>query len=91
MDMPVNSIFGWVALGLIVGGCVWLINPDRGAIGWFSSLFAGVVGSVIGGCVAYALRIGADPYSPAGWMLAAIGAVMASAIFHSTAGIRRSA
>jgi uncharacterized membrane protein YeaQ/YmgE (transglycosylase-associated protein family) len=91
MDMTVNSVIGWTALGLIVGGCVWLMNPDRAAIGWFSSMFVATLGSVIGGVMAYALRIGADPYSPAGSMLSTIGAVMASAAFHSTDRIRRSA
>jgi uncharacterized membrane protein YeaQ/YmgE (transglycosylase-associated protein family) len=87
MDFMVNSVLGWVILGLIVGACAWLLVPDPS--GWVGSLVVAVIGSVVGGLIAYALRVGADPYSPAGWIMSVMGAALALATYHSTAGIRR--
>jgi len=71
------SILGWILFGLIAGAIARLLIPGRDPMGWIATILLGIVGSVVGGLIAYALKLGTDPYQPAGWILSIIGAVIA--------------
>ena len=40
------------------------------------SQLLGILGSMLGGGIAYALRLGTSPYAPGGWILATVGAIL---------------
>ena len=83
------SIIGWILFGLVVGLLARLLVPGRDPMGWLATLLLGVVGSVVGGLIAYALRLGTEPYAPAGWLLSIIGAVVALLGYYALTGTRR--
>jgi uncharacterized membrane protein YeaQ/YmgE (transglycosylase-associated protein family) len=41
-----------------------------------STIILGILGSLLGGGIAYLLKLGTSPYEPGGWLLATIGAVI---------------
>jgi uncharacterized membrane protein YeaQ/YmgE (transglycosylase-associated protein family) len=75
IDM-IGAVIGWAILGLIAGGLARLLHPGRDAMGIFATICLGVLGSILGGALAYVLRLGTTPYEPGGWILATIGAIV---------------
>jgi uncharacterized membrane protein YeaQ/YmgE (transglycosylase-associated protein family) len=71
------TIVGWIIFGLIVGLIARLLVTGRDPTGWIATMLLGIVGSVVGGLIAYALRLGSEPYAPADWLLSIVGAVLA--------------
>jgi uncharacterized membrane protein YeaQ/YmgE (transglycosylase-associated protein family) len=51
-------------------------------MGWVGTILLGVVGSLIGGGIAYMLRLGTSPYEPGGWIMSIIGAIVLLAVGH---------
>jgi len=45
-------------------------------MGIVPTVILGVLGSLVGGGIAYLLNLGASPYGPGGWILATLGAVV---------------
>jgi uncharacterized membrane protein YeaQ/YmgE (transglycosylase-associated protein family) len=45
-------------------------------MGLASTIVLGVLGSLVGGGIAYMLKLGISPYEPGGWILATIGAIV---------------
>ncbi|HEY1375248.1 MAG TPA: GlsB/YeaQ/YmgE family stress response membrane protein [Gemmataceae bacterium] len=88
MELSFAAVLGWVALGLVVGVLARLVLPGADPMGWFATVFLGVVGAFVGGLLAYSLRLGADPHSPAGWILSVIGAVVALGVYQSAVARR---
>jgi uncharacterized membrane protein YeaQ/YmgE (transglycosylase-associated protein family) len=76
------SILGWIVFGLIAGAIARLLVPGRDPMGWIATILLGIVGSVVGGMIAYLLRLGTDPYEPAGWIFSIIGAIVTLLIYH---------
>ncbi len=72
----IGSLIGWVVLGLIAGFLARLIHPGSDAMGWVATIVLGVLGSLVGGGIAYVLKLGTSPYEPGGWILATLGAVI---------------
>jgi uncharacterized membrane protein YeaQ/YmgE (transglycosylase-associated protein family) len=72
----ISSIIGWVIFGLIAGAIARLIHPGRDSMGWLGTMMLGIVGSLLGGGLAYVLKLGTGPYEPAGWILSIIGAII---------------
>lgn len=70
------SILGWILFGLIVGAIARLLLPGRQPMGIVMTMFLGVVGSLAGGLIAWAFRLGTGPYEPSGWIMSIIGAVI---------------
>jgi uncharacterized membrane protein YeaQ/YmgE (transglycosylase-associated protein family) len=83
-------ILGYVIFGLIVGAIARLLIPGRDPMGWIATILLGIVGSLVGGVLAYMLRLGMTPYAPAGWIFSIIGAVVARLLYYRFAGVRRS-
>jgi uncharacterized membrane protein YeaQ/YmgE (transglycosylase-associated protein family) len=84
------AIIGWIVFGLIAGAIARLLMPGRDPMGWLATIALGIVGSVVGGLIAYALKFGTDPYSPAGWIFSIIGAMLALAAYYRFSGSRAS-
>ena len=72
----IGSLIGWVILGLVAGFLARMLHPGRDTMGVGSTIVLGILGSLLGGGVAYFLRLGTSPYEPAGWILATVGALV---------------
>jgi uncharacterized membrane protein YeaQ/YmgE (transglycosylase-associated protein family) len=70
-----TNVVGWVLFGLIVGAVARMLYPGREGLGWLGTMALGIAGSLVGGGVAYALRLGQYPYTGAGWILSIVGAL----------------
>jgi uncharacterized membrane protein YeaQ/YmgE (transglycosylase-associated protein family) len=88
-DLTLSAILAWVIFGLVVGLLARVLVPGSDLMGWLGSLFLGVVGSFAGGLIAYALKLGTEPYAPAGWMLSILGAVVALVLYSQLVAARR--
>lgn len=88
--MHIGSLIGWIIFGLIVGAIARLLVPGRDPMGWIATILLGIVGSVVGGLIAYALRLGTAPYEPAGWIFSIIGGIVALLGYYWLTGTRRS-
>lgn len=75
MDM-IGSLVGWIVLGLVAGFLGRMLHPGRDSMGIAPTIILGVLGSLLGGGLAYALKLGTSPYQPGGWILATIGAIV---------------
>ena len=71
------SFIWWLIIGLIAGALARLIMPGKDAMGIIATILLGIVGSIVGGLVSWAIW-GADEqgFRPAGFILSFIGAVV---------------
>ena len=74
------SFIWWLIIGLIAGALARLIMPGRDAMSWIATILLGIVGSIIGGLISWAIW-GADTangrgFQPAGLILSVIGAIV---------------
>jgi len=76
----ITSVIGWIIFGLIAGAVARLLHPGTDAMGWMGTMLLGIVGSLVGGSIAWALHLGVDPYQPAGWILSILGAIILLAL-----------
>ena len=73
------SFIWWLIIGLIAGALARLIMPGRDAMSWLSTMLLGIVGSIIGGLISWAIWGAETPNSgfrPAGLLLSIIGAIV---------------
>jgi uncharacterized membrane protein YeaQ/YmgE (transglycosylase-associated protein family) len=76
----IGALIGWMFLGLVAGGLARLLHPGRDSMGLGATMILGVLGSLLGGGLAYLLKLGTTPYEPGGWILATIGAIVLLAL-----------
>lgn len=73
------SFIWWLIIGLIAGALARLIMPGRDAMGIVATILLGILGSVLGGLVSWAIW-GADDtgtgFRPAGLLFSIIGAIV---------------
>ena len=71
------SFIWWLIIGLIAGALARLIMPGRDAMGIIATMLLGIVGSVVGGLVSWAIW-GAETegFRPAGLLLSILGAIL---------------
>ena len=72
------SFIWFLIVGLIAGALARLIMPGRDAMSWLMTMLLGVVGSVIGGLVSWAIwgpETANSGFRPAGLLLSIIGAI----------------
>jgi uncharacterized membrane protein YeaQ/YmgE (transglycosylase-associated protein family) len=71
------SFIWWLIIGLIAGALARLIMPGRDAMGIIATIVLGIVGSILGGLVSWAIW-GADErgFQPAGLLLSILGAIL---------------
>ena len=72
----ITSIIGWIIFGLIAGFIGRAIHPGQDSLGIGSTIMLGVIGSLVGGGIAYALKLGTTPYQPGGWIMSILGAII---------------
>ena len=67
----------WLIVGLVAGALARLIMPGRDPMGIIATILLGIVGSIIGGLVSWAIW-GADErgFQPAGILLSILGAII---------------
>lgn len=70
------SIIGWILFGMIAGAIARLLHPGKDSMGWLATILLGVTGSLVGGGLAWVLRLGISPYQPAGWIFSIVGAIL---------------
>ncbi len=73
------SFIWWLVIGLVAGALARLIMPGRDAMGLIATMLLGIVGSILGGLVSWAIW-GVDEagrgFRPAGLLLSIIGAIV---------------
>lgn len=82
-------IIGWAIFGLVAGAIARLLHPGPDPMGWGGTMILGILGSLLGGGAAYLLRLGTTPYSPGGWIMSIIGAIVLLALGMFAARSRR--
>lgn len=73
------SFIWWLIIGLIAGALARLIMPGRDAMGWLATILLGIVGSIVGGLVSWAIwgpETANNGFRPAGLLLSIIGAIV---------------
>lgn len=75
MDL-ILTLIGWALFGLIIGAIARLLVPGRQPIGLLATMALGVVGSFVGGFLAY-LVLGGSPVQASNWVGSIIGGVVA--------------
>jgi len=84
------SIISWLVFGLIVGAIARLLLPGKQAMGWMMTAVMGIIGSVVGGAISWALFGTPDGnINPAGWLMSIVGAVVVVAVYGRLATARR--
>jgi uncharacterized membrane protein YeaQ/YmgE (transglycosylase-associated protein family) len=75
----------WLIVGLIAGALARLIMPGRDPMGIIATILLGIVGSILGGLVSWAIW-GSDTrgFQPAGILLSIIGAIIVLGIWRMT-------
>ncbi len=71
------SFIWWLIIGLIAGALARLIMPGKDAMGIIATILLGIVGSIVGGLISWAIW-GADTtgFRPAGLLLSILGAIV---------------
>ena len=73
------SFIWWLIIGLIAGALARLIMPGRDPMGIIMTIILGIVGSILGGLVSWAIW-GAETegggFRPAGLLLSILGAII---------------
>jgi uncharacterized membrane protein YeaQ/YmgE (transglycosylase-associated protein family) len=73
------SFIWWLIIGLIAGALARLIMPGRDPMGIVMTIILGIVGSILGGLVSWAIWGTDTPdsgFRPAGLLLSIIGAII---------------
>jgi len=67
----------WLIIGLVAGALARLIMPGRDAMSVVATIILGIVGSLVGGLVSWAIW-GADEtgFRPAGLLFSILGAIL---------------
>ena len=75
----------WLIVGLIAGALARLIMPGRDPMGIIATILLGIVGSIVGGLVSWAIW-GSDArgLQPAGLLLSILGAILVLWIWRMT-------
>lgn len=87
--MGIGTVISWIVFGLIVGAIGRLLVPGRDPMGWIATILLGIAGSVVGGLIAYALRLGTGEFSAGGFIMSVIGAIIALLLYYQIRGRRR--
>jgi uncharacterized membrane protein YeaQ/YmgE (transglycosylase-associated protein family) len=87
--MELGHILAWIVFGFIVGVIGRLLMPGRDPMGWVATTFLGIIGSIVGGLIAYSLQIGTTVYAPGSWLMSILGAIIALAIYRQSQTRRR--
>lgn len=71
------SLIWWLIIGLIAGALARLIMPGKDPMGIFMTMILGIVGSILGGLVSWAIwGTETGGFRPAGLFFSILGAVV---------------
>ena len=85
-------MLGFIVAGLIIGALARLIKPGKQNLGIIATLLLGLVGSIIGGTIAWLLGTGSIwELNVLGFILAVIASVVLIGSAEAIAGSRRKA
>jgi len=70
------SLIGWICFGLVAGAIARFLHPGFDRMGMGGTIMLGILGSLLGGGIAYMLRLGISPYQPGGWIMSILGAIV---------------
>lgn len=73
------EILAWIVFGLVVGLIARLLYPGRQAMGMLTTMALGIVGSLLGGFIAWALGyapIDEGAFRGSGWIMSILGALI---------------
>ena len=73
------SFIWWLIIGLIAGAIARLIMPGRDAMSWLATMLLGIVGSIVGGLISWAIwpaEHAAGGIPRAGLILSILGAIV---------------
>jgi len=75
----IGSIISWAVFGLVVGAIARLLYPGRQPMGILMTMVLGIIGSLLGGFVAWMIGFGDPndgPLQGSGWIMSIIGALI---------------
>jgi uncharacterized membrane protein YeaQ/YmgE (transglycosylase-associated protein family) len=72
----VMEVIGWILFGLVAGAIARFLHPGYDRMGMAGTIVLGILGSLLGGGIAYMLRLGTSPYQPGGWIMSVLGAII---------------
>lgn len=70
------SVVGWVLFGLVAGAVARAIHPGFDPMGYVGTILLGIMGSLLGGGVAYLMGYATSPTQGSGWIASIVGAVV---------------
>ncbi|MGY1737262.1 GlsB/YeaQ/YmgE family stress response membrane protein [Geodermatophilus sp. SYSU D00684] len=83
-------MIGFLVAGLVIGALARLIKPGKQNLSILATLLLGLVGSLIGGTIAWALGTGSIwELNVLGFVLAVIAALLLIGAAESVVGLRR--
>lgn len=74
------ALIVWAVFGLVCGAVARLLVPGRQAMSWGMTMVLGIIGSYVGGFLAYLIG-GGEPLQASGWIFSILGAVVVLAIY----------
>jgi len=76
----------WIIIGLIAGALARLIMPGKDSMGIIATILLGIVGSIVGGLVSWAIWGASNGFQPAGLLLSILGAILVLWIWRMVKG-----
>jgi uncharacterized membrane protein YeaQ/YmgE (transglycosylase-associated protein family) len=74
-----GAIISWIVFGLIIGLISRALYPGRQKMGMGATIILGILGSLVGGLIAWALGFG-DPtrgaFDGSGWIMSIVGGLI---------------
>jgi uncharacterized membrane protein YeaQ/YmgE (transglycosylase-associated protein family) len=74
----IGAILVWAVFGLIVGFVARALYPGRQSMGLAMTMVLGIVGSMVGGFISWAINGGPERgvFDGAGWIMSIVGAMI---------------
>jgi uncharacterized membrane protein YeaQ/YmgE (transglycosylase-associated protein family) len=77
------ALISWILFGIVVGAIARLLTPGPQRLGLLLTCGLGVIGSIIGGGITWLIQgAPSGAFSPAGWIMSIIGAVIVLLLFN---------
>ena len=73
-----GTIISWAVFGLVIGLIARMLYPGHQPLGFFGTMILGIVGSFIGGFIAWMFGFRPDDgaFSGSGWIMSIVGALI---------------
>ena len=72
----ITNVIGWLIFGLIAGAIARFLHPGYDRMGMTGTIILGILGSLLGGGIAFMLRMGMHSYQPGGWIMSILGSIL---------------